>query len=149
MLLIAVFSFGAIFSFISHLPLPLISVERTPSRFLILPLLILFTLSCIWMQKTFDRFQPGWGIQILAVAGIAFEGIFLMEHFSAWYAHASRFELAPGLLQSMEPISDWAKSMEEYYVSVVQISYLITLTAIMVFVTGSIYFARKARGNEE
>ncbi len=148
MLLIAVFSFGAIFGFIAHLPLPLISVERTPSRFLILPLLILLTLSCIWMQKTFDRLRPGWGIQILAVAGIVYEGIFLMEHSSVWYAHASRIKLSSGLLQRIEPISDWAKSVEGYYVPAVQISYLISLIALLAFVAGSIYFNRKTRKKE-
>lgn len=143
MLLIAFFSLGTIFGFISHLPLPLISVERTPSRFLILPILILLALSCIWMQKMFDRSQSGWGVQILAVAGIVFEGIFLVEHSSVWYAHVSSFKLAPDFLQGMEPDSDWAKSIEGYYISVVQVSYLISLTAISVFVAGSLYFRRK------
>jgi hypothetical protein len=142
MLLITVFSFGAIFGYVSHLPLPLISVERTPSRFLILPLLILFALSCIWMQKMFDRSQPGWGVQILAVAGIAYEGILLMEHSSVWYAHASRIKLAAGLLQGIEPTSDWAKSVEGYYVPVVQVSYLISLIALLAFVAGSIYLKK-------
>jgi len=142
MLLITIFSFGAIFGYISHLPLPLISVERTPSRFLILPLLILFALSCIWMQKTFDRLRPGWGVQFLAVAGIIFEGIFLMEHSAAWYAHASKFNLDPGLLQNLESNSDWAKSVEGYYIPVVQISYLISLIALLAF-AGFIYFNKK------
>ena len=143
MLLIAVFSFGAIFGFIAHLPLPLISVERTPSRFLILPLLVLLALSCIWMQKMFDRLQPGWVVQIFAIAGIAYEGILLMEHSSVWYEHASKIKLAPGFLQGIEPTSAWAKSVEVYYVPVVQISYLISLIAIAAFVIGSQYLKRK------
>ena len=149
MLLITIFSFGAIFGFIAHLPLPLISVERTPSRFLILPLLVLLVLSCIWMQKTFDRLGPGWVIQIFAVVGITYEGIFLMEHSSVWYEHASRIKLAPGFLQKIEPASALAKSVEVYYVSVVQISYLISLIAIVAFVAGVLYFKRKrlALGN--
>jgi hypothetical protein len=148
MLIITIFSFGAIFGYISHLPLPLISVERTPSRFLILPLLILFALSCIWVQKTFDRLRPGWGIQILAVAGIAFEGIFLMEHSSAWYAHVSRFKLDSGFLQHLESNSGWAKSVEGYYIPVVQISYLISLIAVLAFIAGSVYFYKKGREKE-
>jgi hypothetical protein len=143
MLLIAVFSFGAIFGYVSQLPLPLISVERTPSRFFILPLLILFVLSCIWMQKAFDRLRPGWGVQVLVVAGIACEGIFLMEHSSVWYAHASNYRLDPGLLQSIEPISEWAKSVEGYYVSVVQASYLISLMAGVAFFARTLYFKMK------
>jgi hypothetical protein len=150
MMLVVIFSFGAIFGFIAHLPLPLISVERTPSRFLILPLLVLLALSCIWMQKMFDRLRPGWVVQIFAVAGIAYEGILLMEHSSVWYEHASSIKLAPGFLQSIEPTSAWAKSVEVYYVPVVQISYLISLIAIVAFVAGSLYFKRKrlALGNE-
>ena len=138
MLLITIFSLGAIFGFISHLPLPLISVERTPSRFLILPILILLALSCIWMQKTFDRLQPGWVIQILAVAGIVFEGVFLVEHSSVWYMHASRFKLTSGILQGIEPGSDWAKSVEGYYISTVQIPYIISLVSIFAFVGASL-----------
>jgi len=143
MLLIAVFSFGAIFGYVSQLPLPLISVERTPSRFFILPLLILFVLSCIWMQKTFDRLRPGWVIQALAVTGIACEGVFLMEHSSVWYAHASNYRLDPGLLQSIEPISDWAKSVEWLYVPAVQVSYLISLVALVAFFAGTFYVKTK------
>jgi hypothetical protein len=143
MLLITIFSFGAIFGFIAHLPLPLISVERTPSRFLILPLLVLLVLSCIWMQKTFDRLRPGWVVQIFAVLGIACEGIFLMKHSSVWYEHASRIKLAPGFLQKIEPVSAWAKSVEVYYVSVVQISYLISLIALVAFFAGVSYFKNK------
>jgi hypothetical protein len=143
MLLITIFSLGAIFGFISHLPLPLISVERTPSRFLILPILILLALSCIWMQKMFDHLRPGWIVQVLAVTGIVFEGIFLVEHSSVWYAHASRIKLPPGFLQKIEPGSDWAKSVENIYISTVQVSYLITLIALTAFFAGTLYFKMK------
>ncbi len=149
MLLIMVFSFGAIFGFISQLPLPLISVERTPSRFLIIPLLVLLALSCIWMQRTFDRLLPGWGVQILAAAGIAFEGIFLMEHSSVWYEHTSNIRLAPELLQDLEPASAWAKSVETLYVPIVQGSYLISLVALIAFFAWTQYFKTKRSALEK
>jgi len=148
MLIITVLSFGAIFGFIAHLPLPLISVERTPSRFLILPLLILLALSCIWMQKLFDRSRPGWGVQILTVGVITYQGIFLMEHSSVWYAHASKVKLASGFLKGIEPTSGWAKSVEEYYVPVVQVSYSISLIALVAFFAGTMYLKRKSRETE-
>lgn len=143
MLLVAIFSFGAIFGFIAHLPLPLISVERTPSRFLILPILILLVLSCIWMQRLLDRLRPGWIVQVFAVVGVAYEGMLLMEHSSVWYEHASKIKLAPGFLQGIEPTSAWAKSMEVYYVPVVHMSYLVSLIAIAAFVAGWLYFKWK------
>jgi len=143
MLLIAIFSFGAIFGFVAHLSLPLVSVERTPSRFLILPLLILLILACIWAQKMFDRLRPGWAVQILAVAGIVYEGTLLMEHSSVWYAHASRIHLSPGFLQGIEPVSEWAISVEKYYVPAVQISYLISLIALVAIFAGTLYFKLK------
>lgn len=143
LVLITIFSVGAVFGFISHLPLPLISVERTPSRFLILPILVLLGLSCIWLQKMFDRLRPGWIVQVLALTGIAFEGKFLVEHSSVWYAHASGIKLPTGFLQLIEPGSDWAKSVEGLYVSTVHISYLVSLIAVMAFFAATLYFKMK------
>jgi hypothetical protein len=144
MLLITIFSFGAIFGIISYLPIPLISVERIPSRFLIVPILFLLVLSCIWLQKTFDRLRPGWGIQALSVAGLLYGGVFLAMHSLAWYERTANLRIVPGHLHHIEAASDWAKSVEEYYVLVVQISYLISLAALLAFVVGSIYSKRKS-----
>jgi len=148
MLVITVLSLSTIFGWIAHLSIPLISVERVPSRFLIIPILILLALSCICMQRMFDNMRPNWGVQILAVAGLLYEGVFLALHSSAWCELASRALIAPGDLQKLEPISSWAKSVEWLYVPTVQISYLISLIALLAFAVGSIYFKKKAREKE-
>ena len=149
MLIIVVLSFGAIFGFVSQMPLPLISVERTPSRFFIIPLLILLVLSCIWMQKMLDHLRPGWVILVLGIVAIVFEGSLLMEHSSVWYAHASNYKLDTELLQNIEPISKWAKSVEALYVLTVKVSYLVSLLTLIALFAGTRYFKMKGPAMEE
>jgi len=149
MLIITIFSLGSIFGWMTYLPIPFITVERVSSRFLILPILILTVLSCIWMQRMFNRLQPGWGAQILVIAGILYEGVFLMMHSSAWHEKTLYMEAAMGTLPWTDPPSEWAQSVESYYVSIVQVSYLISLTALLAFAIGTFYFKFGRQASEE
>lgn len=142
MLIMTIFSLGAVYGLIAHLPIPLISVERIPSRFLIIPILFLLTLSCIGMQRMFDRLRPGWIVPILAVAGLCYEGTFLMMHSSVWFEQASKVKIPLEYFQRELPVSEWARSVEELYVTSVQVSFLISLAALLAFVAVSIYFRK-------
>ena len=54
----------------------------------------------------------------------------------------------PEVFRRLDPLSTWAKSMEEYYISVVQMSYSIALIALVAYFAGAIYLKRKAREKE-
>jgi len=149
MLVITIFSIGPVFGWITELPIPLITVERVSSRFLILPLLILLALSCIWMQRMFDRMRPGWGAQVLVIAGLIYEGISLMRHSSAWHVKTLYMEAAMGTLPWTDPPSEWAQLVEGYYVPIVQVSYLISLTALSAFAIGTFYLKFGRQASEE
>jgi hypothetical protein len=148
MLVLVILSFGSIYEVFTYIPIPLITVERVSTRFLIVPLLILLVISCIWMQQMFNRLSANWGLIGIALAGILIEGFLFVEHSAGWQVTIWEAKLANLGITMDYPLSEWAKSVEGYYIPVVQISYLISLIALLAFVAGYIYFYRKARGNE-
>ena len=146
MVVMTVLCFSYIYGIITQLPIPLITVERLSSRFFIIPLLLLLTLSCTGIQQWLNRWKPDGNIILLMLSGILLEGLVLLSHSFTWQVKILQTKL--GTVPFVDPVSDWAKSVEEYYVSTVQISYSISLIAILAFVAGSIYFNRKARKKE-
>ncbi len=108
----------------------------------ILPILILLALSCIGMQRALDRLPSGWIVPTLAVAGISYEGIYLAEHSSVWFEQASKVKIPLEYFQRQVPVSEWAQSVEELYVTSVQVSGLISLTALLAFAAASVYFEK-------
>jgi hypothetical protein len=60
-LVLVFFSIGKVYLVINQLPVPLVNSERVPSRFLILPVVVLLTLGCIQLQRFLDeRGNAGW-----------------------------------------------------------------------------------------
>ncbi len=146
MVVMTVLSFSYIYGIFTHLPIPLINVERLSSRFFIIPLLFLLTLSCIGLQQALNRWKPDWNMILLVLSGLIFEGFVLLSHSFIWQVKILQKKFAE--VPFIDPVSDWAKSVEGYYIPVVQISYLISLIALLAFVAGSIYFNRKAQKKE-
>ena len=70
-LLLGLFSFGIVFDLISDLQIPLVSwVERVPSRFFIIPLIMLAALAAIRMQEYLPKLRTSATLRILTVAGV-------------------------------------------------------------------------------
>ncbi len=138
--------FSYIYGVITNLPVPLITVERISSRFFIVPLLLLLTLSCTGMQQWFNRRKPSGNMILLFLSGIFLEGLVLLSHSFTWQVKILQSKLAA--VPFVDPVSDWAKSVEGYYVPSVQISYAISLIALIAFIVGLIFFARKDRQQE-
>jgi hypothetical protein len=143
MLILTIFTFGSLFKLFTLIPIPFISVERVSSRFLIVPLLILLVVSCIWMQQMFNRISASWRVMLVALAGISVHGFLFIEHSSIWQVKVWGDTFSDKIIPMFDTVSSWAKSVEWLYVPVVQISYLVSLIAIAVFVAGSVYFSRR------
>jgi len=149
MLVMAIISLGSIYKIFTYIPIPLFTVERVSTRFLIIPLLVLLVISCIWMQQMFNRLSASWGLMGIALAGILIEGFLFVEHSAGWQVNVWEANLANLGITMDYPLSDWAKSVEWLYVPVVQFSYSISLIALLSFGAGRIYFNRKARKIED
>ena len=145
MLVMVILSLGSIYEVFTYIPIPLITVERVPARFLIIPLLVLMVISCIWMQQVFNRLSAHWGLMCTALAGILIEGALLVKHSAGWQVTIWEAKFANFEITMNHPLSDWAKSVEKYYIPAVQISYLISLVALLAFAAGFIYFYRKSQ----
>ncbi len=152
MVVITLLSMSYIYGLLTHLPVPLITVERVSSRFFIMPLLFLLTLSVIGMQQSLDRVKWDWNRIGLALSALLLEGLMLLSHSFAWQVKDLQIRMKEEAVNVVDPVSEWAQSMEEFYVPVVQISFLISLTAIVVFL-GTVWIfklkRRPARGRPE
>jgi len=149
MLILTILSFGNLFKWFTLIPIPLMSVERISARFLIVPLLILLVCSCIWMQQMFNRLSVRWSVMVPALAGIAVEGFLFFEHSSARQVKVWEVTLSYLDIRMLDPLSDWAKSVEEIYIPIVKISYLVSLVAILAFAVGWVYLRMKRRNPEK
>ncbi len=143
MLVLTVLTFGSLFKLFTLVPIPFISVERVSSRFLIVPLLVLLVISCIWMQQMFNRLSASWWVMCIALTGISIHGFLFIEHSSIWQVKVWGDTLADVIIPMFDTFSSWAKSVEGYYVPAVQISYLISLIALVAFFAGALYFKMK------
>jgi hypothetical protein len=144
MLVMVILSLGSTYEVLTYIPIPLITVERVSTRFLIIPLLILMVISCIWMQHVFNRLSAHWGLICIALAGILIEGALLVKHSAGWQVTIWEDKFSKLRIRMDDQLSVWAQSVEQYYVPAVQISYLISLIALLAFAVWYIYF-RKSR----
>lgn len=84
-LVLVFFSIGKVYLVVNRLPVPLVNSERVPSRFLILPVVVLVTLGCIQLQRFLDeRSGAGWREKIFYLALLALLGHDLMQHSLIW-----------------------------------------------------------------
>lgn len=143
MLVLTILSFGSLFKLFTLIPIPFISVERVSARFLIVPMLVLLVISCIWMQQMFNRLSARWSIMLGFLACVLVQGFLFIEHSAIWQVKVWGDTLSDIIIPMFDTPSSWAKSVEWLYVPAVQISYLISLVAILSFVAGSLYLKRK------
>jgi hypothetical protein len=84
LLALGVFSIGYIYWPINYLPIPLLSLVHVPSRFLILPLLLLTGLGVRALQRWLGDRPPGFGTQILLLASLVLLAHDLLQHARQW-----------------------------------------------------------------
>ena len=84
-LVLVFFSIGKVYLVINRLPVPLVDSERVPSRFLILPVVVLVTLGCIQLQRFLDeRSNAGWREKVFFLTLLALLGHDLLQHSRIW-----------------------------------------------------------------
>ena len=84
MLALGIFSIGYLYWPINYLPLPLLSLLHVPSRFLILPLLILMVLSVRTLQSWLAERRLGFGSHALLLALLVILTHDLIQHARLW-----------------------------------------------------------------
>jgi len=127
----AILSFGYLYLPIQSLPIPLFSLERVPSRFMIMPIVMLIFISSISAQDWLMRRQWSLKERIVSVVFLIILGHDLLQHARMW-----RLEnLARAL-----PVPEWtlvediriANYPDPIYTTVLGISIAITVVAIVV-----------------
>jgi hypothetical protein len=69
---------------VRSLPIPLLSGERVPARFLILPLLFLLVIACARIERLLPRLKGSAGVKVLALAAVAQMALALRRHLLVW-----------------------------------------------------------------
>jgi hypothetical protein len=83
--LLVFFSIGKVYLAISQVPLPLVDSERVPSRFLILPVVVLVTLGVVQLQRFFtERRGSGWREQVFFLVVLLLLAHDLLQHSRIW-----------------------------------------------------------------
>ncbi|MBN1405767.1 MAG: hypothetical protein JW946_04540 [Candidatus Omnitrophica bacterium] len=83
--LMSLFSISCFYAFIAMLPIPLLNSERVPSRFLILPLVVMVIISCINMQKLIHLYKNlSKVIKFVSIAALLQVAFSLMGHSKVW-----------------------------------------------------------------
>lgn len=95
---LSVLSLSDVYVMIANLPLPLVNGERVPSRFLIIPVVMLMVLSALRLQRWLNSREPSRVVTWLFVAGILQACVTLASHSYFW--NVARFE--------KDPTSHWA-----------------------------------------
>jgi len=130
-LLCSLFSFGIVFDLISDLQflqIPFISwVERAPSRFFVIPLVVLATLAAIRMQEYLPQFRTSNTLKFLTIAGVVQLAHSLMAHSWFWRLEAGMAGgHTYGLYQFIAP-----SQQDDLYVVSVMVSAPLSLLALI------------------
>lgn len=84
MVLMSLLSVGPYFGWLSRLPIPLVSSERVPSRFLLLPALLLIVIAVIRMNEMLRKATRSALYFVLVAGGLAELTSSLLRHSIAW-----------------------------------------------------------------
>lgn len=120
MAVMSVLSLGAVYGAIAILPLPLVNSEANPSRFLIVPFLLLLTISCIRLDRVLTvrgalPAKTRSAFEWLILAGLIQTAFELATHSKTWAARNwarvhSGVELEPeiGILSVTDRFYEWS-----------------------------------------
>ena len=138
-------SFGFVFDVISDLQMPLLSwAERVPSRFLIIPLILLTILSAIRMEALLPKIQNNVTFKLATLLGVGLLTHTLFAH--SWYWRLDSW--IPGPHGVAPRITfDFPQPYDERYVLIVSISWLISILSILI-ITSMVIWTRKNPSNK-
>jgi len=135
LLLLTFLSLSRAYQVIQILPIPLLSGQRTPSRFLILPLVFLLVIAARRAQVWFDQWQIGW---LKWIAGFAIMLIVLFDvysHTAVWALNAIRDSYTP-IVEVIEAVTivplDAAINGAATYQAITYGSYAFSLVALLI-----------------
>lgn len=121
-------SFGLVFDVISDLQVPLLSwAERVPSRFLVIPLVILTIISAVRMEALLPTIRANPTFKILCVIGVGLLAHSLFAHSWFWrLATADPSESSAALKVTF----DWPSNYDAFYVTLVNVSWALSFLSI-------------------
>ena len=116
------------YSVLFHLPIPLIQVERIPSRFLILPLLGLLILALIKFQAFWNARKPNVFLKVAFWVGLCLLALELFDHMHLWQIETleQRFPnttlYVPGIIKN---------ASDSLYIQLIHVSFWVSVLAVV------------------
>lgn len=130
LLSLGLFSIGYIYWPINFLPIPLLSLVHVPTRFFILPLLVLTGLGARTLQQWLDARKPGPGLQIALLAMLLLLTHDLFQHARQWRVEHVFEAFPPAALDNGLKI---VARYDPTYVSVLTASAAVSGLALLVY----------------
>jgi hypothetical protein len=127
-LITALFAISHFFAPVANLPIPLASVERVPSRMMIIPVLMIVIISCVRFDYYMKRFRSLTVVHWLAIFALIQTFFELMTHMRYWNVPAINATLptAPVLkILAVEAAGD------QFFVNSVRVSFLVSAVGLL------------------
>lgn len=138
-LILTLFSFSYFYTFIGGLPIPLFNSERVPSRFLVIPMLMLLIISSIRIEQLIHKIKNA-RLKFLAIAGILQMAFSLATHSYFWRISIVEWHFK-------DEIADFSinivRQQDKWYILSLKISAIISIVSFLIL--GYIFFRSKLR----
>jgi hypothetical protein len=127
MLIFSAFSIGYLYAPINYLPIPFFNLIHVPSRFLIIPLLILIAMAVVQLQSWINRQSKDTWHQFILLILLVILGHDLFQHLRLWRVEYV-FEAFPA--EPLEYSLHISNQVDPLYTNTLAISYLFTLIVL-------------------
>jgi hypothetical protein len=138
MLVVALFSLDSLYGWIYSLPIPLFNGERATARFMIIPVVLLFVIAAVRMQRTFEWRGRDPNRHRLFAIGLAVMFGCLMLHSYAWLI--GRLEKQPGSMWHDRQTVEWIDAADPGYKVTVAASAMLSGLAFLAWFYGMFRF---------
>lgn len=119
----AIFSISHFYFFIAHLPIPFAGVERIPSRFLVIPVIVLLMISTVRLDSALKRLNSFHPVHLVALFCVVEVYLELMTHLRYWNVAAIDALLIPTSLIQIHTVQ---VVNDSFYIDSLKASYLVS-----------------------
>jgi hypothetical protein len=129
-LVVALFAISHFYGPIANLPIPLASVERVPSRMMIIPVLMVLIFACIRFDHFMKRYRSVVIVHWLAIAALIQTFFELMTHMRYWNVPTINATLPAAPALELTAVS---LAGDELFVNSVRVSFLVSALGLLIW----------------
>ncbi len=142
-IIVAILAMSYFYQLIFKLPLPLITVERIPSRMMIIPVVSILIMACVGFDRYCRRMSGVGALHVLACLGLAQTCMELMTHLRFWNVTSINAVLPAAPVLDIRTVT---VPGDQTFMTVVGVSYGVSAVALIIWVVMALKL-RLAKGH--